>query len=162
MAAPILALDLSKYKTGACAYHSEAEHAFRSVPTSKAQLGDLLAEVQPRVVLIEACALAGWVHDLGVELSVECVAANTASEAWKFKHAKTQDRPRRRPAARLAVRTGPTPDGGDPRQAGAGLTGVDRSPPAARRPARRRPSENHSGPLPRRSARPEAGPTTNP
>jgi len=33
MAAPILALDLGKYKTVACVYHSEAEHAFRSIAT---------------------------------------------------------------------------------------------------------------------------------
>jgi transposase len=39
-------------------------------------------------VLIEACLLAGWVHDLCAELGVECQVANTASEAWKFKHLK--------------------------------------------------------------------------
>jgi transposase len=32
--------------------------------------------------------LAGWVHDLCAELGVRCLVANTASEAWKFKHLK--------------------------------------------------------------------------
>ena len=32
--------------------------------------------------------MAGWVHDLCGELQVRCLVANTASEAWKFKHLK--------------------------------------------------------------------------
>jgi transposase len=39
-------------------------------------------------VIIEACLLAGWVHDLCGERGVRCLVANTASEAWKFKHLK--------------------------------------------------------------------------
>jgi transposase len=102
--APILALDLGKYKTVACVYHSDAEHHFRSVTTSKADLAELLDEVRPRVVLIEACALSGWVHDLCVEQGVECVTANTASEAWKFKNTKRKtDRDDARRLASLYV-----------------------------------------------------------
>ena len=40
------------------------------------------------MVVIEACSLAGWVHDLCAELGVPCQVANTAAEAWKYKHAK--------------------------------------------------------------------------
>jgi transposase len=47
-----------------------------------------LTEEQPGVGIIEACLLAGWVHDLCAELGVRCLVANTASEAWKFKHLK--------------------------------------------------------------------------
>jgi len=32
--------------------------------------------------------LAGWVHDLCHEVGLPCHVANTASEAWKFKHQK--------------------------------------------------------------------------
>jgi transposase len=32
--------------------------------------------------------LAGWVHDLCARHGVTCLVANTASEAWKFKHTK--------------------------------------------------------------------------
>jgi transposase len=39
-------------------------------------------------VVIEACLLAGCVHDLCHELGLVCHVANTASEAWKFKHLK--------------------------------------------------------------------------
>ena len=39
-------------------------------------------------MVIEACSLAGWVHDLCAELRIPCQVANTAAEAWKYKHAK--------------------------------------------------------------------------
>src|SRR5262249_55285734 len=43
---------------------------------------------RPGVVVFEACTLAGWVADLCEELGLAFKVANTASEAWKFKHAK--------------------------------------------------------------------------
>jgi transposase len=48
----------------------------------------LLERDQPATVVIEACTLSGWVSDLCAELGVTCLVANTASEAWKFKHTK--------------------------------------------------------------------------
>jgi hypothetical protein len=56
----ILAIDLGKYK-------SSGEFRFTRFETSRAQLSRLLAKHQPAVVIIEACLLAGWVHDLCVE-----------------------------------------------------------------------------------------------
>jgi transposase len=88
-AGPILALDLGKYKSVACAYDpADPEPRFQALPTSRAALGRLLDRRRPAVVVIEACALAGWVHDLCAERGLACKVANTASEAWKFKHAK--------------------------------------------------------------------------
>jgi transposase len=88
-ACPILALDLGKYKTVACLYAGDPAAArFVTLDTTRAELGRLLARHRPGVVVIEACALAGWVHDLCAEAGVPCAVANTASEAWKFKHAK--------------------------------------------------------------------------
>jgi transposase len=85
----ILAIDLGKYKSVACV-HEEAtgEMCFTSFDTTRAELQRLIAKEQPAVVIIEACLLAGWVHDLCGELGVRCLVANTASEAWKFKHLK--------------------------------------------------------------------------
>src|SRR5262245_53288690 len=86
---PILAIDLGKYKSVACVYDRDSgEVVFRSVPSSREELQRLIDRDRPGVVVIEACALAGWVHDLCVELGVPCRVANTASEAWKFKHSK--------------------------------------------------------------------------
>jgi len=87
-AAPILAIDLGKYKSVVCLYRSADDVRFLSIPTTRAELTRLLAKQRPAVVLIEACLLAGWVHDLCLALGVKCVVANTASEAWKFKHTK--------------------------------------------------------------------------
>jgi hypothetical protein len=85
----ILAIDLGKYKSVACV-HDEDSSAFRftSFQTTRAELSRLLAREQPAVVIIEECLLAGWVHDLCDELQIRCLVANTASEAWKFKHLK--------------------------------------------------------------------------
>src|SRR5687767_2220532 len=85
----ILAIDLGKYKCVACV-HDQATGAFRftTFDTSRDELRKLLGKERPAVVIIEACLLAGWVHDLGGELGVRCLVANTASEAWKFKHLK--------------------------------------------------------------------------
>jgi transposase len=85
----ILALDLGKYKSVACAYdRASAAHRFQTLDTSRDELRRFLQQQQPAVVVFEACALSGWVHDLCAELALPCKVANTASEAWKFKHTK--------------------------------------------------------------------------
>ena len=85
----ILAIDLGKYKSVACV-HDEASGEFRftGFETTRFELRQLIDKHRPTVVIIEACLLAGWVHDLCVELGSRCLIANTASEAWKFKHLK--------------------------------------------------------------------------
>src|SRR5262245_32631076 len=85
----ILALDLGQYKSVACAYAGDPAAArFESLTTDRDPLRRLFAKHRPAVVVIEACALAGWVHDLCAELGLPCKVANTASAAWKFKHSK--------------------------------------------------------------------------
>jgi transposase len=87
--APILAIDLGKYKSVACVYHGDPASArFESLTTDRSHLRALFAKHHPAVVVIEACALAGWVHDLCAEVGLPCKVANTAAEAWKFKHTK--------------------------------------------------------------------------
>ncbi len=86
---PILAVDLGKYKCVACTYdRATAAAEFRTITTSRAEVERLVRATRPAVVVIEACALAGWVHDLCAEVGVSVKVANTASEAWKYKHAK--------------------------------------------------------------------------
>jgi len=85
----ILAIDLGKYKSVDCVLdQNTGEFRFATFDTSRAELQKLIAKERPGVVVIEACLLAGWVHDLCGELGVRCLVANTASEAWKFKHLK--------------------------------------------------------------------------
>ncbi len=86
---PILAIDLGKYKSVACAYDpATGEVHFEALTTSRSTLQRLVERDRPAAVVIEACALCGWVSDLCRELGVACHVANTASEAWKFKHTK--------------------------------------------------------------------------
>jgi transposase len=90
-AGPILAIDLGKYKSVACAYAGDPTSArFESLTTDRAHLRRLFAKYRPDVVVLEACALAGWVHDLCADAGLPCKVANTAAEAWKFKHTKRQ------------------------------------------------------------------------
>lgn len=85
----ILALDLGKYKTVACAYDGDPAAArFHTLDTTREELRQLFERHREAVVVVEACALSGWVHDLCTELGLACQVANTASEAWKFKHSK--------------------------------------------------------------------------
>jgi transposase len=85
----ILAIDLGKYKSVACVYdQAGGEICFTTFDTSRVEFRRLFDKEQPGVVVIEACLLAGWVHDLCGEVGVTCLVANTASEAWKFKHLK--------------------------------------------------------------------------
>jgi transposase len=87
--ATILAIDLGKYKCVSCAYdRTTAAAEFRTVTTSRAEVERLIRDSRPAVVVIEACTLAGWVSDLCAELGVPCKVANTAAEAWRYKHAK--------------------------------------------------------------------------
>src|SRR5205085_2023517 len=79
---PILALDLGKYKSVACAYdRATAAARFQTLDTSRDELRRLFERQRPAVVVLEACTLAGWVHDLCAELGLPCKVANTASEA---------------------------------------------------------------------------------
>ena len=39
-------------------------------------------------MVVEACLLSGWGHDLCQQHGVQCLVANTASKAWKFKPTK--------------------------------------------------------------------------
>src|ERR671913_288172 len=85
----ILAIDLGKYKCVSCAYDKATAAAeFRTITTSRAEVERLVRTTAPAVVVIEACSLAGWVSDLCRELGVPCKVANTAAEAWKYKHAR--------------------------------------------------------------------------
>src|SRR6185369_14349551 len=80
---------LGKYKSVACAYRAGGcEPSFQTLASNPEALLRLCQKHRPDVVVIEACLLAGWVHDLFVGAGFACKVANTASDAWKFKHTK--------------------------------------------------------------------------
>lgn len=103
---PILALDLGKFKTVACGYDPATPDAvwFRKVSTSVESLELLLRQVQPQLVVIETCTIAGWVHELCQRLGVPCLVANPHGEAWRWKNVKRKtDRDDAWKLARLAA-----------------------------------------------------------
>jgi hypothetical protein len=91
----ILALDLGKYKSVAYRYdRATAQARFPTLDTTRDELRRLLAQHPPALVVCEARALAGGVHDRCAGLHLPCKVANTVSEAWKFKHTKRKtDKP---------------------------------------------------------------------
>ena len=48
----------------------------------------LLAQTQPEQVVIEACAISGWVHDLCKTQGFELIVANPNEGAWNWRHVK--------------------------------------------------------------------------
>src|SRR5260370_34276679 len=60
----ILAIDLGKYKSVACAYDAASTKTqFDTLTTCRAVLRRLFDRCRPSTVVIESCTLAGWVHD---------------------------------------------------------------------------------------------------
>jgi transposase len=85
----ILAIDLGRYKSVACAYDRGTMAArFHTIESTRADVERLFARYPEAVVVVEACANAGWVHDLAIEHGLAVKVANTNGEAWKFKHLK--------------------------------------------------------------------------
>ena len=85
----ILAIDLGRYKSVACVYsRSTRAHTFRTIDTTPPDLDALLGRHPGALVVVEACANAGWVHDRAVAAGHEVKVANTAAESWKFTHLK--------------------------------------------------------------------------
>lgn len=89
MSDTIIAIDLGRYKSVACVYHRATRaHEFRTLDTTPAELDKLFARHPGGLVVIEACANAGWAHDRAVAAGHAVKVANTAAESWKFTHLK--------------------------------------------------------------------------
>ena len=85
----ILAIDLGKFRSVACVFDpADGSHRFQTIATTPPAVHDLLAEAAPAVLVMEACSVCGWVHDLAESLGIEVRAANTHHEAWKWKRVK--------------------------------------------------------------------------
>ena len=85
----ILALDLGKFKSVACRFDpATGEHAFQTIATTPPAVHDLLIDVAPQLLVIEACSICGWIADLAESLGIAVRVANTLGEAWKWKKVK--------------------------------------------------------------------------
>ncbi|MHC4564046.1 MAG: IS110 family RNA-guided transposase [Planctomycetota bacterium] len=86
----ILALDLGKYKTTACFYHTDDQTAaYRTFKTAPFVLFNEVARWRPDRVVFEVGTSAGWVHDVVRQVdNVEIEVANPTHEGWRWRHVK--------------------------------------------------------------------------
>lgn len=85
----ILALDLGKFKSVSCCFDTERlTTEYWTLSTDRAYLTKVLQNYQPQLVVIEACSIAAWVHDLCRELGWEILVCNPNQEAWRWKNVK--------------------------------------------------------------------------
>ena len=120
----ILAIDLGKYKCVACDYdRATAAAEFRTVTTSRAEVERLIRAARPAVVVIEACSLAGWVHDLCGETRRPVRGGQHRGRGVEVQALQAEDGPGRRPAAGPAGGAGPAPHRGSSRRSGCGSGG---------------------------------------
>jgi transposase len=85
----ILAIDLGKFKSVACLYERDGTSAtYRAIPTSPSAIHDVLVELEPDRLVIEICGIAGWIHDLAVDLGVAVEVANPQHEGWRWNKVK--------------------------------------------------------------------------
>src|SRR5262245_34310140 len=88
-AGTILAIDLGRYKSVACAYDRATRAvAFQTLDTGRADFERLFRRHPGALVVVEACANAGWAADLAAACGLAVKVANTNGEAWRFTHLK--------------------------------------------------------------------------
>jgi transposase len=85
----ILALDLGKFKSVACCFDVEPNTTeYWTLSTDRPYLTKVLQHYQPQLVVIEACSIAAWVHDLCRELGFDILVCDPNQEAWRWKNVK--------------------------------------------------------------------------
>ena len=85
----ILGIDLGKYNSIACLFETQTQdRLFFSFKSFASEFSKLLSQSQPDQVVIEACAITGWVHDLCKSEGFDIIVANPSQEAWSWKHVK--------------------------------------------------------------------------
>lgn len=85
----ILGIDLGKYNSAACLLDTQTNDSlFFTCKSFASEFTTLLNQTQPDQVIIETCALAGWVYDLSQAVGFEVIVANTNQDAWSWKRVK--------------------------------------------------------------------------
>jgi len=85
----ILALDPGKFKSVSCRFDTQQKSTeCWTLSTDRHYLTKVLQNYQPQLVVIEACSIAAWVHDLCRKLGFEILVCNPNQEAWRWKNVK--------------------------------------------------------------------------
>jgi transposase len=87
----ILALDLGKSKTAARIHCTDGRPDTAStIETTPQALHDLIVACGPTLVIIEACSIAWWVHDLVVALDVKVLVTANNGPGWKWRNIRNK------------------------------------------------------------------------
>ena len=87
--ATILTIDLGKFQSQACFYQvADGSHEFKRIASTPAALQDLLAERKVDRVVIEVCAMAGWIVEIAQSLGVAIQVVNCNQGEWRWKNVK--------------------------------------------------------------------------
>jgi transposase len=84
----ILAIDLGKFKSVACAYRSDDDAKYQTIETTPQAIHDLLVETEPDRLVVEVDTVTGWVHDIATVLGIKIQVANPATEGWRWRRIK--------------------------------------------------------------------------
>jgi transposase len=85
----ILAIDLGKFNSVTCLLNTKTnETEFWTISTDRQYLRTVLTKYEPDLVVIEACGMAGWIHDVCQAEGCQVLVCNPAQEAWKWKNVK--------------------------------------------------------------------------
>lgn len=85
----ILGIDLGKKNSVYCNYETiTLTKDFGTIKTRPQAIHDLVVDLQPDKIVIEACSVCGWVADIANLLKIKIEVANTSHEAWRWKHIK--------------------------------------------------------------------------
>jgi transposase len=85
----ILALDLGKFKSVSCVLDTGTNQTeFWTLSTNRHYLCAVLDNYQPDLIVIEACSIAAWVHDVCVQHGTKVLVCNPNQEAWRWKNVK--------------------------------------------------------------------------
>lgn len=85
----ILGIDLGKYTSAACLFDTQSNDTlFFSFKSLASEFKALLYQTRPEQVIIETCAITGWVYDLCLAEGYSTIVANPSQEAWHWKHVK--------------------------------------------------------------------------
>jgi hypothetical protein len=85
----ILAVELGEFNSVLCWYDSVTRGVdFRTAETTPEVLRRELTRRPVFRVTVEACAQAGWVHDLCADLDVGAIVASSTGAMWQWKRVK--------------------------------------------------------------------------
>ena len=85
----IISIDLGKFNSMMCCYDSSTRtYRLEAIATERSYFRSVFTNLQPDLVVIEACGPSGWVSDLCQELEIKILVCSTNEKAWMFKNVK--------------------------------------------------------------------------